>query len=702
MTTRRNLLKSSLSLAAAPVGMSVAIEVAHAEDMPKWNNETGVLVLGYGNAATTISQYDGSGSQSGSLENVTVYYMGKSRIEASCYSFSSINASGNLANNVCAGGAVGFVLGYSRINGLSMIFENDSSSSGKEAEYFVSGVQNAKNNADKDLKSEGYVGGAFGLVMDTQISDVSLMGDADEKSVVYFTSSNSPNTASVGGIIGALWRRRLASGTTLLNGATIKNVHVAGKAYSESNSGDTYDLYVGGAIGVFGIAEWNIKITIKNIDVSDCIIDSIGEKAMLTYSGGVVGGMWWTGNTVLYYATVRNCAVTASSISWNAYAGGIVGLMQSSDIAYCLTQNTEVKAISEQLNAYAAGIAARARAGSDNIKYAYSNASLKAQGKNGSNKYGIIATMDVNGNTPKDSLTDATANFFVYETAGVRKAHPKDTDDTRALYLYNTQNAVSIASSQTVGVYSAIKTYQSSTMTIKSHSDAATVSGNGLSVTGKKSGVAYVSAYCKIAYPAENQKLCEQIAGQGAVISEFPLGTEPSAGNFPRRNRIVSALTDGTLVVEASLHSGSLITARLALEQGRDVFAVPGFPTDERSAGPNKLIKDGAFLVENAEDILNVLSADARRKIPRTPRPVQTDLFVKPLDKESKTADIPDTASPDRETDILSLLTPAGGYVDDLIRVSGLDSAAVSLRLLELEMEGRIERQVGNKVALIK
>ncbi len=476
-------------------------------------------VLGYGNAATTISQYDGSGSQSGSLENVTVYYTGKSRIEASCYSFSSINASGNLGNNVCAGGAVGFVLGYSRINGLSVIFENDSSSSGKEAEYFVSGVQNAKNNADKDLKSEGYVGGVFGLVMDTQISDVSLMGDADEKSVVYFTSSNSPNTASVGGIIGALWRRRLASGTTLLNGATIKNVHVAGKAYSESNRGDEYDLYSGGAIGVFGIAEWNIKITIKNIDVSDCIIDSVGEKAMLTYSGGVVGGMWWTGNTILHYGTVRNCAVTASSISWNAYAGGIVGLMQSSDIAYCLTQNTEVKAISEQKNAYAAGIAARARADSDNIKYAYSNASLKAQGKTGSNKYGIIATMDVNGNTPKDSLTDATANFFVYETAGVRKAHPNDTDNTRALYLYNTQNAVSIASNQTVGVYSAIKTYQSSTMTIKSHSDAATVSGNGLSVTGKKSGVAYVSAYCKIAYPAEN--------GSAAVTKEFLLCSYP-------------------------------------------------------------------------------------------------------------------------------------------------------------------------------
>ena len=477
-------------------------------------------VLGFGNASTTISQYDGSGSQSGSLENITVYYTGKSRIEASCYSFSSINASGNLGNNVCSGGAIGYVLGYSRINGLSVIFENDSSSSGTEAEYFVSGVQNAKNNAggDAGLKSEGFVGGAFGLVIDTQISDVNVIGDAAEKSVVYFTSSNSPNTASVGGIVGTLSRRKIASGTTLLNGATVKNLHVAGRAYSEWNSGDQYDLYSGGAIGVFAITDWGQKSIIKNIDVSDCIIDSVGEKSMLTYSGGVVGGMWWTGNTVLYYATVRNCAVTASSISWSAYAGGIVGLMQSSDIAYCLTQNTEVKAISEQLNAYAAGIAARARAGSDNIKYSYSNASLKAQGKNGSNKYGIIAMMD-KASDMKDKLTDATANFFVYETAGVRKAHPKDNDDTRALYLYNNQNAVSVASNQTVGVYSAITTNQSSTMTIKSHSDAATVSGDGLSVTGKKPGVAYVSAYCKIAYPAEN--------GSAAVTKEFLLCSYP-------------------------------------------------------------------------------------------------------------------------------------------------------------------------------
>lgn len=116
--------------------------------------------------------------------------------------------------------------------------------------------------------------------------------------------------------------------------------------------------------------------------------------------------------------------------------------------------------------------------------------------------------------------------------------------------------------------------------------DTAAHKGAMFALNRSGSTVAVLGTGIDIAYPAENQKLCEQIAGQGAVISEFPLGTEPSAGNFPRRNRIVSALTDGTLVVEASLHSGSLITARLALEQGRDVFAVPGFPTDDVPPAP--------------------------------------------------------------------------------------------------------------------
>lgn len=214
--------------------------------------------------------------------------------------------------------------------------------------------------------------------------------------------------------------------------------------------------------------------------------------------------------------------------------------------------------------------------------------------------------------------------------------------------------------------------------------------------------IAVLGTGADIPYPAENKTLYEQIAAQGAIISELPLGTEPSANNFPRRNRIVSALSQGTLVVEASLHSGSLITARLALEQGRDVYAIPGFPADGRSAGPNKLIKDVAYLVENAEDILNLMQQAQSRQIRPIQRPVQKELFLPPLDNQPKTADIPEAALSTGEINIIDFLTPGGVYVDEIIRESGLDSAAVSLQILELEMDGRITRLAGNKIALIK
>ena len=120
--------------------------------------------------------------------------------------------------------------------------------------------------------------------------------------------------------------------------------------------------------------------------------------------------------------------------------------------------------------------------------------------------------------------------------------------------------------------------------------------------------IAVLGTGVDVAYPKENQGLYEQICAQGAVVSEFALGTQPQAANFPRRNRLVSALSAGTLVVEASLNSGSLITARMALEQGKDIFAVPGSPLEGRSAGCNQLIRDGAYLTESAEDILNTLA----------------------------------------------------------------------------------------------
>lgn len=203
-----------------------------------------------------------------------------------------------------------------------------------------------------------------------------------------------------------------------------------------------------------------------------------------------------------------------------------------------------------------------------------------------------------------------------------------------------------------------------------------------------------------VVYPPENQDLYQKIIDNGAVISEFPLGTGPQPNNFPRRNRIVAALAQGTLVVEATARSGSLITARLALEQGRDIFAVPGSPLDQRAQGPNRLIKDGANLVESAEDILNILLLNNNCRIRPFIKPRTQDLFAAPIDISEKTADIPQQSS--AADSLLNLLDFEGVYVDEIIRRSGLDASSLSLLLLELEMDGKIERRAGNKVALIK
>lgn len=452
-------------------------------------------VSGYGSEATTIGDYDKNGSQSGTSDNVTVYYNENSRVEASCHSFSSINGTGTLGNNVCAGGAIGYVLGYSQISNLSLIFKSDSSSSGKAAEYFVSGSQNGKNagGKDADLKTEGFVGGVFGLVIDSKLTSVSLTGDKTENSVVYFTSANSPNTASVGGLIGALWRKKITSNVTLLNGATVENVHAAGKAYCDVHGSDEYDLYVGGAIGVFANPSKAV-VNIRDIKIKNCVIDAIGENTMLTYAGGIVAGMWWSGTTDLSYGIVENSAVTASSIAPYAYAGGIVGLMQNSNVSYCVVKDTDVKAISENSYAYAGGIAARSKA-TDTIKYAYSNASLNAQGSSAtaSVKYGIIAKTDSISNTGDSG---AAKNLFVYETAGTAAAYPKDSD-TRALYLASGyQNTASVNVGGSVNVYSAVDASQSN-IEIKSHNTTVATVG-GLSVEGVKEGISYISVYCKV------------------------------------------------------------------------------------------------------------------------------------------------------------------------------------------------------------
>jgi len=120
-----------------------------------------------------------------------------------------------------------------------------------------------------------------------------------------------------------------------------------------------------------------------------------------------------------------------------------------------------------------------------------------------------------------------------------------------------------------------------------------------------------------VVYPPENQKLYDAIREQGAIISEMRLGEQPQARHFPRRNRLISGLARGLVVVEAAERSGSLITAQYALEQGREIFAVPGSPLDPRAKGANRLIREGATLTESAEDVLAVLGADHGQRFPR-------------------------------------------------------------------------------------
>lgn len=216
----------------------------------------------------------------------------------------------------------------------------------------------------------------------------------------------------------------------------------------------------------------------------------------------------------------------------------------------------------------------------------------------------------------------------------------------------------------------------------------------------KGATIAVVGTGVDEVYPKENRELYEQICRQGLIVSELSFGTQAQISNFPRRNRIISALADGVVVVEAGLHSGSLITARLALEQGKDIFAVPGSPTENRAAGPNQLIKEGAVLTTSAADILNELSMQKTRVIKKR------KIAELPLDKPQNNVNISTQQIPaetlSQEVDLLSLISYEGVDVDELLRICGLSQTEFFLQLTELEFAGKIERQVGNKVAKIK
>lgn len=199
--------------------------------------------------------------------------------------------------------------------------------------------------------------------------------------------------------------------------------------------------------------------------------------------------------------------------------------------------------------------------------------------------------------------------------------------------------------------------------------------------------IGVIASGIDVTYPPEHQDLQEEVATKGLLLTEHPPGTEPLARHFPARNRIIAGLAAGTLVVEAAPKSGSLITARLAGEAGREVMAIPGSPLDSRSHGCNQLIRDGAVLVQTPDDVIELLSGFDG--VPRSRFCETGSAFVA----------VPDDLG-DSPADIAGMLTTAPIGVDELIRQSGESGAAVQLALLELELAGRLQRHAGGRVSI--
>ena len=199
--------------------------------------------------------------------------------------------------------------------------------------------------------------------------------------------------------------------------------------------------------------------------------------------------------------------------------------------------------------------------------------------------------------------------------------------------------------------------------------------------------IAVIAGGIDVYYPPENEARQRDIAERGLLIAEMPPGTEPRARHFPYRNRIIAGLAAGTVVVEAAPQSGSLITARLAAEAGREVMAVPGSPLDPRAQGCNQLIRDGATLVQSAADVMESIT-HLNGKVASPSRP---------FDHQAAPAD---GAEPEIRLRIEELLGPSPVPVDEIVRLSGAEPGAVQLVLLELDLAGRLDRHAGNKVSL--
>ena len=201
--------------------------------------------------------------------------------------------------------------------------------------------------------------------------------------------------------------------------------------------------------------------------------------------------------------------------------------------------------------------------------------------------------------------------------------------------------------------------------------------------------IAVIASGINITYPPENKELQQQISEIGLVVTEMPFDVSPQARHFPSRNRIISGLSLATIVVEAARNSGSLITARFTLEQGRELMAVPGSPLEPRSEGTNSLLQQGAHIIANGADALNIIRSLMTTSLAEPEQHIYNRIAI-PI-----RIDIDDCCNK-----MLELLSPVPTEVSELIRISGFSTSTVLITLLELELAGRLNRHPGNLVSI--
>ena len=360
--------------------------------------EAGSTAIGDVAAGGFAGKAQGSGSVEDNdisiISNVSVNFGRDVSVNALGYSYNSTFS--GVGNNVYAGGFIGYAESYGAsgsygLSGITVDFNGVTANSA--AAYAVRGVQNAVSGGG-DYKTEGYVGGVFGMLANCFASGISFYGNTANNSLVYFTSSNDPNTASVGGLVGATrsgagsdpvsyGSGTLAYGNYKLAGGRVENAHVVGRAFTEKVNDQTpYDIYVGGAIGVFGCAQNGITCEASDIFVYNSVVEAIGEQLMITYAGGVFGGIWWTGKTSAQNCAVIGSSVTASSVSHEAFAAGITGILQgeTATLTGCYVIDTSVHAQANSSFARVAGISSQSKGTNEYITNNYSNAFLSAEG----------------------------------------------------------------------------------------------------------------------------------------------------------------------------------------------------------------------------------------------------------------------------------------------------------------------------------